>query len=111
MIFDSVKQSRFSELPEDVGMLIFQLIAEVDRKTGLSCALVSQKVNAWCVYSWKDTLTPTQNLKGETNSFSQYRNTERFSTEHLSSSPSHEPDGEKTSRVLRLACQIPRPGI
>jgi hypothetical protein len=48
MIFDSVRQSRFSELPEDVGMLIFQLIAEVDWKTGLSGALVS---HAWCVYS------------------------------------------------------------
>jgi hypothetical protein len=63
MIIDSVRQSPFSELPEDVGMLIFQLIAEVDRKTGLSCALVSQKVNAWCVYSWKDTPIQSYQLK------------------------------------------------
>ncbi|KAJ2929606.1 hypothetical protein H1R20_g7496, partial [Candolleomyces eurysporus] len=46
-IFNPDNKFRFSELPEDVGMLIFQLIAEADGETGRSCALVSQKVNAW----------------------------------------------------------------
>ncbi|KAJ2932326.1 hypothetical protein H1R20_g4733, partial [Candolleomyces eurysporus] len=37
----------FSNLPEDVGQLVFELTAELDQETGRSCALVSRKVNTW----------------------------------------------------------------
>ncbi|RXW17599.1 hypothetical protein EST38_g8249 [Candolleomyces aberdarensis] len=39
--------SGFSDLPEDVGRLVFELTAELDKETGRSCALVSRKVNTW----------------------------------------------------------------
>ncbi|KAJ2924610.1 hypothetical protein H1R20_g12481, partial [Candolleomyces eurysporus] len=39
--------SGFSDLPEDVGRVVFELTAELDQETGRSCALVSRKVNAW----------------------------------------------------------------
>ncbi|KAJ2921707.1 hypothetical protein H1R20_g15386, partial [Candolleomyces eurysporus] len=38
---------RSLDLPEDVGRIIFELIAELDKETGRSCALVSKRVNAW----------------------------------------------------------------
>ncbi|RXW17603.1 hypothetical protein EST38_g8250 [Candolleomyces aberdarensis] len=44
----SLKESLcFSDLPEDVGQLVFEFSAELDQETGRSCALVSRKVNAW----------------------------------------------------------------
>ncbi|RXW17602.1 hypothetical protein EST38_g8251 [Candolleomyces aberdarensis] len=44
----SLMQSlRFSDLPEDVCRMIFELVPELDQETGRSCALVSRKVNGW----------------------------------------------------------------
>ncbi|KAJ2924612.1 hypothetical protein H1R20_g12483, partial [Candolleomyces eurysporus] len=37
----------FSDLPEDLCRLVFELVAESDPETGRSCALVSKEVNAW----------------------------------------------------------------
>jgi Fe-S cluster biosynthesis and repair protein YggX len=36
---------RFSDLPEDIGRLIFEIVA--DNGWGPACALVSKKVQAW----------------------------------------------------------------
>ncbi|RXW12903.1 hypothetical protein EST38_g12950 [Candolleomyces aberdarensis] len=36
---------RFSELPEDIGRVIFEIVA--DNGWGPYCALVSKKIRAW----------------------------------------------------------------
>ena len=47
MSLDLAENTHFSELPEDICLLVFELIAELDQDTRRSCALVSRKVNAW----------------------------------------------------------------
>ncbi|KAJ2916356.1 hypothetical protein MD484_g4058, partial [Candolleomyces efflorescens] len=50
-MFDSSRELRLGDMPEDIGRMIFESITESDRKTGFSCALVSRKVNLCWVAS------------------------------------------------------------
>ena len=49
MSLDAMENFGFSDLPEDIGKLIFEFIAEMDEETGCSCALVSRKIKVWYV--------------------------------------------------------------
>lgn len=40
---------RFPSLPEDIGRTVFELLAEDSARDGLTCALVSKKVQSWSV--------------------------------------------------------------